>query len=120
MYYCQTCVYYPPSSCDGKPCTQCDPESPFHNCYVNKEDYSTKERMDERLEMMHKLYPNAKPTNADRIRAMTDEELADAFRLEGCPKGKAISDCSCDLMREPYPNECKKCWLEWLKQEYEA
>lgn len=36
----------------------------------------TKERMDERLEMMHKLYPDAKSTNADQIRSMTDEELA--------------------------------------------
>ena len=59
-------------------------------------------------------------TNADRIRAMTDEELADAFHLEGCPKGKWITDCLCDLMREPYPHECKKCWLEWLKQECES
>jgi len=37
---------------------------------------NTKERMDERLAMMHKLYLDAKPTNADCIRAMTDEELA--------------------------------------------
>lgn len=47
----------------------------------------TKERMNERLEMMYKLYsdsevkhffsPSEPITNADRIRSMTDEELAD-------------------------------------------
>lgn len=63
----------------------------------------TKERMDERLEMMHKLYPNAKPTNADRIRAMTDEELAECFWN------------ICESYYKPLQG-----WLDWLKQEYEA
>ena len=117
MDYCKTCIYYPPSSCDGKPCTQCDPESLFHNCYVNKEDYSTKERMDERLAMMHRLYPESeeKHTNADRIRSMTDEELAEKFSAHvqcfGCPlwNGNAC-----------YRKDCKDHWLEWLKQECES
>lgn len=26
---CESCVYYPPSSCDGKPCSICDPDDPF-------------------------------------------------------------------------------------------
>ena len=101
MDYCKTCIYYPPSSCDGKPCTQCDPKILFHNCYVNKEDYATKERMDERLSMMHKLYPDAKPTNADRIRAMTDEELVFFFWGSVDGSGKTVEQ-----------------WREWLKQEY--
>lgn len=33
-YKCESCVYNPPSSCDGKPCTQCDTRNPFTNCYV--------------------------------------------------------------------------------------
>lgn len=117
MDYCKTCVYYPPSSCDGKPCTQCDPESPFHNCYVNKEDYSTKERMDERLAMMHRLYPESeeKHTNADRIRSMTDEELAKFyfnFFFPKCPY------CECNPKKPcPEHDDCEKCLLEWLKQE---
>ena len=115
MDYCKTCVYYPPSSCDGKPCTQCEPESLFHNCYVNKEDYITKERMDERLAMMHKLYPDAKQTNADRIRAMTDEELSyylDGLAGDGCPP-QMSPICN----KERYKCNVRKCWLEWLKQE---
>ena len=113
MDYCKTCIYYPPSSCDGKPCTQCDPERLFHNCYVNKEDYITKERMDERLAMMHKLYPNAKPTNGDSIRSMTDEELAEfMFHTFGRPAWCLDNNC-------PPEESCVPCWLEWLKQERE-
>ena len=53
-------------------------------------------------------------TNADRIRSMTDEELAEL--LEGCicPKSHCPDidrDTPTDKMR------CTKCWLEWLKQE---
>ena len=55
---------------------------------------------------------NAKPkpmTNADRIRSMTDEELAELIDREtdSCaPTG----DC------ERMPRDCKACWLEWLQQ----
>jgi hypothetical protein len=58
---------------------------------------------------------NAKPkptTNADRIRAMTDEELAGWLakhneRSAVCPNFGA-RDCQAS---------CRKCWLDWLKQE---
>ena len=33
-YKCESCVYNPPSSCDGKPCTQCDTRNPLTNCYI--------------------------------------------------------------------------------------
>lgn len=48
-------------------------------------------------------------TNADRIRAMTDEELAHVLSHEqddGCP----VRGLRCQ-------SSCKKCWLDWLKQE---
>lgn len=52
-------------------------------------------------------------TNVDRIRAMTDEELAewlsDMHDAVTCPNGGAI-DCN---------PSCKRCWLNWLKQEVE-
>lgn len=35
---CDTCVHYPPSSCDGKPCTQCDTNSKWLNCYQKREE----------------------------------------------------------------------------------
>lgn len=47
-------------------------------------------------------------TNADRIRAMSDEELAD---IVVCPHTG-----NWDLCRD----DCKKCRLEWLKQPAEG
>lgn len=35
---CETCIYYPPSSLDGKPCCMCDPDEPMMNCYQKKEE----------------------------------------------------------------------------------
>ena len=50
-------------------------------------------------------------TNADRIRAMTDEELAqymgDVQTWGGCPNHGA-RNCT---------ENCADCWLDWLKQE---
>lgn len=45
-------------------------------------------------------------TSADRIRAMSDEELAQWVGLDSCPK-----DAVCTL-----PVNCEKCWLDWLRQ----
>lgn len=57
--------------------------------------------------------PKPKPqTNADRIRAMTDEELAEYMcrPQRVCP----VDDCE-----ECYADNCRKCILEWLKKEVE-
>ncbi len=35
-YICESCIYYPPSSCDGKPCTMCDPNNVYLNCHCEK------------------------------------------------------------------------------------
>ena len=50
--------------------------------------------------------------NADRIRAMTDEELAEwiAGRYPDCPPGTSPAPLGCD-------DVCSECWLEWLRQE---
>ena len=51
-------------------------------------------------------------TNADRIRHMSDEELAEYLnnKLDTCCGNKP-----CDW---PDPNtNCDTCWLDWLKQE---
>ena len=50
-------------------------------------------------------------TNADKIRAMSDEELAEII---ACPKGVFDRmDCFDD------DRDCKHCTLEWLKQSAE-
>lgn len=35
-YICESCVFGPPSSGDGKPCSTCDPCDPLLNCYIRK------------------------------------------------------------------------------------
>ena len=58
---------------------------------------------------------NGKPkqkTNADRIRAMSDEELAKFFDSEACLF--PWCDMSCGDVEE---TPCRQCILKWLKQE---
>lgn len=52
-----------------------------------------------------------KQTNADRIRNMTDEELAMAIM---CPAEFTGSDKVCD-----FSHDCKDCTLAWLQKESE-
>lgn len=51
-------------------------------------------------------------TNGDRIRAMSDEELAELFRHLCCPYllGAKVG---CNAKNKG----CFDCWLDWLKQE---
>ena len=51
-------------------------------------------------------------TNADKIRAMSDEELAKVMeRMLGCP---ITGDC------KKMSEDCNDCWLEWLQQPAEG
>lgn len=54
-----------------------------------------------------------KKNNADRIRAMTDEELAEWFFTSMYDMGIQCNPC-----RGAF--DCKYCLLEWLKQEAET
>lgn len=36
-WICESCVEYPPSASDGKPCCVCNPDDPYLNCYEQKE-----------------------------------------------------------------------------------
>lgn len=56
-------------------------------------------------------------TNADRIRSMTDEELAEFIRKTIWNEGSELFDCS-DLVCH---NACWKCdmYLKWLQSEAE-
>lgn len=51
-------------------------------------------------------------TNADRIRAMTDEELAEYHAEKcGCPHDPIIFGCKMATIG------CIGCWLDWLREE---
>lgn len=50
-------------------------------------------------------------SNADKIRAMGDEELADLIFCHGeCPPHREWCDCT-------FVGSCKECRLEWLRAE---
>ena len=53
-------------------------------------------------------------TNGDRIRAMSDEELAGWIWADACPGFPTTSFGSCPEGQE---KSCRECWLEWLKKE---
>lgn len=54
-------------------------------------------------------------TNGDRIRTMTDEELADWLGVycNGQTAQEVGKPCVSDM------GSCEECWLDWLKQEIE-
>lgn len=52
--------------------------------------------------------------NADRIRAMSDEELAATMM---CPNEMGMADIPCDHSDQ---KNCYKCLLDWLRQPEEA
>lgn len=60
-------------------------------------------------------------TNADRIRGMTDEELAEHFTqfyYDGpkfyCPAVEDVGEGACAANYD-----CRQCWIDWLKKESE-
>ena len=55
-------------------------------------------------------------TNADKIRAMTDEELASLlcdYACMACP----IGELDCEGRMEIGHDACWKRWLDWLQKE---
>ncbi len=50
-------------------------------------------------------------TNADRIREMSDEELAEFF--------DSISDCPPEEYDKWCRKGCRNCWLAWLRSPVE-
>ena len=53
--------------------------------------------------------PYKTPSNADRIRAMSDEELGKF--MKGCPPNR-VQGRDCMSL-----NSCSPCWLDWLERE---
>ena len=55
-------------------------------------------------------------TNADRIRNMSDEELAEFLvKVNSTIQDCMVIDCKC----ENTDRDCKDCFLEWLQAEVE-
>lgn len=61
-------------------------------------------------------------TNGDRLRAMSNEELAEyqIHRADDCPD--IIKDDAPCMIKKNYETQadCKKCWLDWLNSPAES
>lgn len=74
------------------------------------------------LEMKRKKMQKSQ-TNGDRIRAMTDEELAELIRDNiDCSicKIEVFETITCPGSLMADGKDCYDRWLDWLKQEYEG
>lgn len=61
---------------------------------------------------------DSRQTNADRIRNMSDEELAEFLDIVGEDGiSSQYADVPCDCCCEK--TECSKCWKDWLQSEAE-
>lgn len=85
----------------NKPITLCDRCDIAASCLLNYDGVPCRKNR------------TVEPTNADRLRAMTDEELARwimSIEPAACPfRDDHGDDC--------HFTHCRDCWLEWLKQE---
>ncbi len=89
--------------------------SRFYPCvYCTEEGYCKKYSDDEVTSWcVQSPCKDEKSSNADRIRAMTDEELA-TFLYHAWNNASWCSAKDC-----PDEDSCLPCWLDWLRQEAE-
>ena len=87
----------------NKPESLCDRCDKYASCLLNYDGPACRRNR------------TTQPTNADRIRAMSDEELAYGFaRYFSCEFCRFEE--SCGACKRTY-SECVNGWLEWLKKE---
>lgn len=61
-----------------------------------------------------KLHNYPVTSNSDRIRSLSDEELA-VICEDGCPPGAPICNSVETIEGETMKEHCQRCWLNWLK-----
>ena len=54
------------------------------------------------------------PTNADKLRSMSDEELAEFITARHYTPHCPVPQCEADET-----TDCEQCWLAWLRKESE-
>ena len=93
--------------------------------YYDKLEWYDSDRFDGEIEVeLGRRF--ARPTNADHIRALTDEALADFLEKLNGHNHTDVPWCDnvhpeCPVDYHPVPgNGCLMCTLDWLKQDYES
>lgn len=89
--------------------------------YCNKFDVCEKYTTDEETSFcVGRNCRDRKESNSDRIRSMTDEELAEFLDVKYWEFNQCKPDAPVDdETKECLLPDCKACWLEWLKRESE-
>lgn len=87
--------------------------------YQVAERFGIVKHMSDDVKFFFEEYGGYKMTNADRIRSMTDEELADLLdNIESNGISAVNNDYLFDCCNEKA--NCDKCYLEWLRSESEV
>lgn len=68
------------------------------------------EKLEERI-----LYGEKPKTNYDLLISKAPEELADSFASRCCPVKDEFYNCGEINKKEFSWEDCKSCWLDWLK-----
>ena len=71
-----------------------------------------------RLAELEDRYCNTPQTHADQLRAMTDEDLAEF--VNDLFYGLHDNPGMCDVCDMNSVQNCKQCWLAWLREESEG
>lgn len=103
---------------DGKPYYSVQYRNVGENGYnIGYSSYDLKTVL-EFINEYFEIVENDKQTNADRIRNMSDEELAEFLDIVGEDGiSSQYADVPCDCCCEK--TECSKCWKDWLQSEAE-
>ena len=82
---------------------------------IHYDDCEQSERLDTPACINYRSKPTRNPTNADRIRSMSDEELAVWIaETSNCSDWCGLNErCS----TKPEYECCVNVWLEWLREE---
>ena len=78
-------------------------------CNGNCGDCDSLDEIVEKLAEYEDKEEQKSQTNADRIRAMSDEELVELVIRQGCPPPRNHVTCGT-------AGTCQECWLKYLRQ----
>lgn len=70
------------------------------------------------LPYMQQCPDDGAKTNADRIRSMTDKELAEWLSKRGHQCPEVYLNCNKGIVDSE--DDCYPCWLDWLREEAET
>lgn len=91
---------------------------PCGECPASRPSYAEKKKQGMTVYPSRSDHKHRHDSNADRLRAKSDEELAEFFgTLPCCPPGEDLEELCFPLDSCEGTDFTVKCWLKWLRQE---